>query len=514
MYQRSELGFGLAGSTVALSLDQAIDYAPPKLSFSDRLAQFREKAHDIDWVPDLGSDIGSWAWLRGLLTCGVLCGSAIALAPGFDPITGDVAAPLSGDAWEESRAQGIAPLAWGSDTGRRMAANDLVVTLSNTPERPTIDLTATLGRGDGFARVLERNGVGGAEARKITAMVAGVTDLGAIAPGSVMSMTLGERPSRDGARPLEFLTFRARFDMKLAIRRSGGALQLQRIPIAIDRTPLRITGEVGDGLFKSARAAGVPASAAEAYIRAIASKDLLDTGMARGARFDIIVEQARAETGEVQHGRLLYAGLVSGNQVKRLLQWNVGGRTEWYEASGVGQKRAGMVQPVGNARMSSGFGMRFHPILGYGRFHKGVDFAAPHGTPIRAVTDAVVAFAGRNAGYGNHVRLSHSGALGTSYSHMSRIIVAPGSRVAQGQVIGYVGSTGLSTGPHLHFEVYRNGAAVNPRSVNFESRSLLSGQELALFRARLNAMLNIPVAGAQAAALVTYPGGTTVKLSR
>jgi murein DD-endopeptidase MepM/ murein hydrolase activator NlpD len=494
LYQRNEMGFGLAGSTVALSLDQAIDYTPPKPTLADRMTRLRDRSHDFDWVPDLGSEIGSRTWLRGVTTCALLCGTAVALSPGFKSLPGSVPAPLVGEAWEESRAQGIAPLAWGADTGRRMASNDMVVALNTTPERPTIDMTLTLGQGDGFARVLERNGVGSSEARKVASMVSGVTNLGDIQPGTVMSMTLGQRTSRDVARPIEYLAFRARFDMKLAIRRNGGALSLQRIPIAIDNTPLRIQGRVGDSLYMSARAAGVPAKAVEGYIRAIASKGLLNAARS-DARYDIIVEHARAETGEVQVGKLLYAGLIVGNRQARLLQWTIGGRTEWYEASGVGEKRGGMVQPVANARMSSGFGMRFHPILGYGRFHRGVDYAAVHGTPIRAVTDGLIAFAGRNAGYGNHVRISHSGNLGTSYSHLSRIMVAPGSRVAQGQLIGYVGSTGLSTGPHLHFEVYRNGAPVNPRSVAFESRSLLSGQELAIFRARLNAMLNIPVAG-------------------
>lgn len=507
MYQRSETGFGLSGSTAALSLGQAIDFSPPKQGFGSQLSRFRDQFRDVDFVPDLGSEIGSWTWVRGLLTCGVLCGSALAFLPGLKPIAGKVAQPVSGDMWEETRAQTITPMAWGSDTGRRMAANDLVETLTNTPERAMLDVTATLGQGDGFARVLERNGVGTSEARKIAAMVSGVTNLGDIAPGTVMSMRLGERPSRDVPRPLEYLAFRARFDLKVAIRRSGGALSLERIPVAIDNTPLRVVGQVGDGLYKSARAAGVPAKAVEAYIHAVSSRNLLETAMARGARFDIVVEQARAETGEVKTGRLLYAGVAYGDKEKRLLQWDVGGRTEWYEASGVGEKRGGMTQPVSGARVSSGFGMRFHPILGYSRLHKGIDFAAVHGTPVRAVNDGMVSFAGRNAGNGNYIRLTHSGTLGTSYSHLSRILVAPGIRVQQGQVIGYVGSTGLSTGPHLHFEVYHNGQAVNPARVSFASRSLLEGRELALFRARLNAMLRIPVAGSQSAS-VTYGSGS------
>jgi murein DD-endopeptidase MepM/ murein hydrolase activator NlpD len=117
--------------------------------------------------------------------------------------------------------------------------------------------------------------------------------------------------------------------------------------------------------------------------------------------------------------------------------------------------------------------------------HAGIDFAAPYGSPIYAVTDGVVSYAGRHGGHGNYVRLEHGHGLATGYGHMSRIAAAPGQRVRQGQVIGYVGSTGLSTGPHLHYELYRNGQTVNPLSVKFTTSAQLAGRELAAFRARL-----------------------------
>jgi murein DD-endopeptidase MepM/ murein hydrolase activator NlpD len=139
--------------------------------------------------------------------------------------------------------------------------------------------------------------------------------------------------------------------------------------------------------------------------------------------------------------------------------------------------------------------MRFHPILGYSRMHRGIDFGSPYGSPIRAVTDGLVSYAGRHGGNGNFIKLSHAGNIGSSYSHLSRIAVAAGTRVLQGQVIGYVGSTGLSTGPHLHFEVYKAGNAVNPKSVSFQSSSLLEGRELAEFRNRLKTLTSLPVAG-------------------
>ena len=492
LFQRSQPYFGQGGPASALSISQSV---PEPGSWAERLLLVRAWAEEVDWVPDLGADIGSFVWLRGTISCALLCALAITLSPGFDRLPGHSSAAVSGDAWEETRALSIAPQAWGGDTGRRMAANDLVLPLGESPERPTLDLTATLGQGDGFARVLQRAGVGGAEAQQVASLVAGVTTLDDIKPGTVMKLVLGRRLKKTDARPLDALAFRARLDLSLALVREGGRMTVVQTPIAVDRTPLRIQGRVGDSIYRAARAAGAPPTAVESYIRAIASKLSLSNDIGADAKFDIIVEQARAATGEVEYGKLLYAGLLRGNRNTQLLQWNIGGRSEWFEASGVGERRGGMTQPVDGARQTSGYGMRFHPILGYNRFHQGIDFGAPHGTPIRAVTDGMVVSAGRRGGNGNWVKINHAGNLATSYSHMSRIAVSAGNRVLQGEVIGYVGSTGLSTGPHLHFETYKNGAVVNPKAVSFTGAALLSGKELANFRARLSGLLTVPLAG-------------------
>lgn len=455
----------------------------------------RRSAAVLDWLAgtdlttDLGQNIGSGQWYRGLVTCLLLCAMPLALWPQARPLPVHVDRPLIGDAQDEWRSQVIAPQAFGSDTGRRMAATDAVQTLTDTPERPSIDLTASLGQGDSLRRVLERSGVGAAEAAQVIALVASAADVSTIKPATPIKITLGRRASRATARPLDFLALRARIDLGLAVRREGGRLVLERMPVAVDRTPLRIEGRVGDSLYRSARAAGVPARAIEAYLRVVAAKVSLGSDVNADARFEMVVERVRAVTGETEYGKLLFAGLYRGKDKLQMIEWTVNGRTEWFDAGGVGKTRAGMVRPVQYARVSSGFGMRIHPLLRYSRFHRGMDYAAAHGTPIMAVTDGVVAFAGRSGGYGNFVRLSHAGGMGSGYGHMSRIAVGAGQRVAAGQVIGYVGSTGLSTGPHLHFEVYRNGRAVNPAGVTFASSSLLNGDELARFRARLSSVL-------------------------
>ena len=150
--------------------------------------------------------------------------------------------------------------------------------------------------------------------------------------------------------------------------------------------------------------------------------------------------------------------------------------------------RALLRTPLNMSRISSRFGLRRHPVLGFTRLHAGIDFAAPPGTPILAAGAGRVVEAGPNGGYGRWVKISHDGGLATGYAHMSRI--APGvrrsARVRQGQVIGFVGSSGLSTGPHLHFELHRNGRPVNPLSVAQTAlRTRLGGEDLARFKAHV-----------------------------
>jgi murein DD-endopeptidase MepM/ murein hydrolase activator NlpD len=491
LYQYSEIRPGAGGGAAALAFA-----SPPRpRSFGTRAAEPRR---DFDLVVDLGSRIGSRTWFRGAFTCTALCAAAWWLAPGFEPIPAASAAPLADAHFAQARALAIAPLALGADSGRRMAPTEIVEPLLDTPERPTVDLNATIGEGDGFVRALERAGVAQKEADEVAALVAGAVPLDQIKAGTAIRITLGRRPDRTVARPLAALSLRARFDLKLSLKRTGGKLALTRTPISVDKTPLRIQGFVGSSLYRAARAAGAPARAVEAYIRAVASQTSIGD-LAPDDRFDIILEHRRAATGEAETGRLLYAGLDRGSgKDLKLMQWGEDGRAEWYEASGVGRE-SGMLQRPVPGNVSSNFGLRLHPILGYTRMHKGVDFRAGYGTPILAATDGRVVAAGRAGGYGNQVRLAHAGGLVTSYSHMSRIVAQAGSRVRQGQVIGYVGATGLATGPHLHYELYKDGVPINPTSVRFVSRAQLSGDDLAAFRARLKTLLAVKPGAARMA---------------
>jgi len=446
-------------------------------------AALSAKLSRADLAPDLGADIGSRRWLRGVATLIGLSAIAIAGWPGFSAVEAAPAMRIDDRVRDEFRSQMILPLALGADSGRRMGATMAVSPLASAPERPRVDLVATLAQGDGFDRMLRRAGVSTDEAALIAGMVSDAVDLESIEPGTQVDITLGRRAGPDAPRPLDALSFRARFDLQLAVERRDGKLVLDPRPIMVDTTPLRIRAKVGDSLYRSARAAGAPPSAVQEFLRTIGTNLDVNREIAATDEFDMIVEYRRAATGEVEVGDLLYAAIIRDDRPRKQMM-RFGREGEFYDASGEGVAQEGLIAPV-PGRITSRYGMRRHPILGYRRMHSGLDFRARHGTPIYAATDGTVNYAGRNGGYGNYVRIRHAGNLATGYAHMSRIAVRNGEQVRRGQVIGYVGSTGLSTGPHLHYEMYRGGQKIDPASVRFVNRAQLSASEMANFREQL-----------------------------
>lgn len=463
-----------------------------------RAGALLERARTYDWTPDLAEDIGSARWFRGFGTMVGLGVTALAFWPNFGAIAAAPAMPLDAAARDEFRSQTIAPLAYGADAGRRMGPTAALLPLASAPERAMVQVAATLGQGDSFDRMLQRAGVGAGDAARVAQLVASMVPPGQIAPGTRVDITLGRRVQPDAPRPLDDMTFRARSDLELAVKRIDGALRVVPRPIAVDSTPLRIRGTIGGSLYRSARASGAPIEAIQQYLQVLDQHLSLDTGVEAGDTFDMVVAFKRSATGETQVGELLYAGIERGGKPQaQLLRWGRDG--QFFEASGMGAQRTGLIMPV-VGRITSSYGARRHPILGYTRMHAGIDFGAAYGSPIYAVGDGVVRIAGWHGGHGNYVRLDHGGGFATGYAHMSRIAVGNGTPVRAGQVIGYVGSTGLSTGPHLHYELYKNGATVNPLSVRFTVNNQVEQGELAAFKARL-AQIKAVVPGSALGAL-------------
>ena len=250
-------------------------------------------------------------------------------------------------------------------------------------------------------------------------------------------------------------------------------------------SPMRVRGRVGDGLYWSLRAAGASPDVAAQYLAALATEIDVGADVSPYDGFDLVLGRNR---------ELLYAGLdrAAAPDVQ-LVRWNTGGRSEWIDAANADQPTA-----VSNApglpvagHITSYFGYRYHPILHFSRFHAGLDIGASWGSPIVAAADGQVVAAGWAGGYGRQVRLAHGGGIVSSYSHMSEIAAQPGSFVHAGQVIGYVGSSGLSTGPHLHYEVLRSGVPVNPLSVRFSAVRIPDPGLSNAVKARLKALLSV-----------------------
>lgn len=489
MFLRNDQELNQGGGAAALSFGRALVVRKPTLA--DRL---QTRFPDFDLVPDLGANIGSADWFRGAVTCALLCGSAVLLAPALQrPLSGYVDAPLRGTDYEEVRALSVTPLALGANSGRRMGATRLVAPLSDTPERPRLELAFNAASGAGLQNGLERSGVGKDEAARVLAMVENAVSLGDVPANTHVELVLGRRPDKSQPRPLEHVAFRAAFDKKLRIDRTGGGLALQVQPIAIDHTPLRVRAAIGGSLYRTARAMGVPAKLVETFLKTVATR--LPIGrLGSGGEFELIAEREQAATGETRYGDLQLAGIYQGRSKTQLVRWDKDGKTQWLDSAGRGERKGGMNMPV-SGRLTSTFGMRIHPILHTARMHKGLDIAAPFGSPIHAAMDGVVAMAGRAGGYGNFVKLAHAGGVASGYGHMSRILVRPGQRVTRGQTIGLVGSTGLSTGPHLHYEVWKNGVAINPGKISVSTVDQLAGDDLRAFKSKVAHLLAVPVGG-------------------
>ena len=441
-------------------------------------------------VVDLAEDLFSKTWWRGLATLGALCTAAALTAPDFGPLPGGRPAPLTGEARDQWRSVGVESISRGSASGMRMAPTPRVVPIDTAPERATIELFATLGP-DGLARSLVRLGAASGDAVRAASLIHRAAPR--LQPGTAIAIRLGKRDA-SGRRSVDRVALRASMDLKLLVERGANGLALTRIDVPVTTTPMRVRGRAGDGLYWALRTAGASTNIATSYLKALAQE--IDVGeIGPDASFDLVIASRRSADGQIAEGDLLYAGLDRMiDRDLKLVRWTAGGRPVWVDAITIGQApRAseGLQWPV-TARITSGFGLRIHPILRFARMHRGIDFGARWGTPIHAAADGQVTRAGWAGGYGRQVRLAHASGLATSYSHMSSLAVEPGTLVRQGQLIGYVGSSGLSTGPHLHYEVLRGGVAVNPMNVRFTvaQRGADPGA-IAAIKARLKELLGV-----------------------
>lgn len=293
----------------------------------------------------------------------------------------------------------------------------------------------------------------------------------------------------------------------LRVTRRGEALHAEVVTRDYETRVDRVAGTISSSLFAAIGGAGEQDQLALDLAEVFAWDVDFNTEIQKGDSFQVAVEKLTADGSFLRYGRILAAEFTRGTRVLKAVRYEGAGSEGFYAPDGSPLRKAFLRSPLQFTRISSGFTRsRFHPILGHYTAHLGIDYAAPVGTPVRASADGVVVLAGWSGGYGKTVRLRHTNGFETLYGHLSRIDVRSGQRVSQGSLVGAVGSTGLSTGPHLDYRMIRNGAYVNPLTIQLPPAEPIPAQERAAFELRRDARLGLLAGtGSTFAALAVAP---------
>jgi murein DD-endopeptidase MepM/ murein hydrolase activator NlpD len=327
-----------------------------------------------------------------------------------------------------------------------------------------------LQRGDTLAGFLSRLGIDEA----LIARLARVPALRTLRAGTYVRADVLD----DGTpQALSFLSGR---DTLVRIVRDGERFRASEEQAPLETRTVMKASVIRSSLFAATDAAGIPDSIAMQLADVFGGDVDFYRDLRKGDRFTVVYELYHLGGRPVRAGRLLAAEFLNQGRTFRAVHYG----NSYYAPDGRNLRKAFLRAPLEFSRVSSGFGMRKHPIHAGWRQHKGIDYAAPTGTRVRAVGDAVVEFAGVKNGYGNVVILRHNGQYSTVYAHLSRIAVRRGARVAQNDTIGLVGQTGWATGPHLHYEFRIGGEARNPMSIALPAASPVPPAQLAAFLAQ------------------------------
>jgi murein DD-endopeptidase MepM/ murein hydrolase activator NlpD len=372
--------------------------------------------------------------------------------------------------------------------------------------------------GDTLMSMLTTQGISQAEATALIQAVKKHHDPRQLAIGQRLTLTF-DRPWVQAEKVLQSMKLPCGPIRHLELKRAGDQQFISAmIEVPVRHHAVRRSGQIQSTLAGSTAALGVPLSVISEITRAFSYDVDFQRDIHIGDKFDILYERIVSEDGRyTKHGDVLYAALeLQGKTYAIYRHTTADGATGFYTQDGRNNRKTFLRTPVNAGRISSGYGMRHHPTQGFTKMHQGVDFAAPVGTPILAASNGVVTKVGRNGGYGNMVEIRHDAQYSTLYGHASRFAagIQKGTRVKQGQVIAYVGSTGRSTGPHLHYEIRIDGRPVNPAKVKQTQGTMLSGKELARFKGQtqsLHALLDKSPVQAELALSVPVQSTATTK---
>jgi murein DD-endopeptidase MepM/ murein hydrolase activator NlpD len=375
------------------------------------------------------------------------------------------------------RIQQAAELAAAAPAAQTAAVDEAPVPLP--PYSPFTEKKLLVRRGDTLGEVMSRANLSGDDHTRVMAALTRVFNPYDLKPGQTINLTF----DKDRLAGLDMTPDAQR---SLTVTRDDAGNFVAREIKSPLTTVTRIAGGSIDGsLYEAAIKAKLPPQILSAFIRYYSYNVDFQRDLQPGDTFQVLYQLTVNDKGEmVRPGNILAASLdVDGEPQKIYLNQTGEGGLDYFSPDGRSIRKTLLRTPVDGAKITSGFGMRMHPLLGYTRMHKGVDFGAPAGTPVYAAGDGIVEKMGWYGGYGKYVRLRHSSEMGTAYAHLSRFNpdLHEGSRVRQGEVIAYTGATGEATGPHLHYEVLKDGTQVNPLTVTAPLGNVLAGRDLVAF---------------------------------
>ena len=344
--------------------------------------------------------------------------------------------------------------------------------------------------GDTLMGLLVSAGIDQLDARDAITAMRNVFQPRDLKPGQDLHLAFApEEGSADSLGGLQLVSLRFQPDPERDIRidrkHEGPGFTAQAMVRPLTVEIKHSTMVIERSLFEAGAGHDVPPQIMAKVMRAFSHSVDFQREVRKTDELELLYESHNDADGRAaKSGDLLFAALTLSGKRQELYQFTTkSGRGDYYDPEGRSIRKTLLRTPVDGARLSSTYGLRKHPILGYNRMHRGLDFAAPRGTPIFAAGDGVVERIGRNGAYGKYIRLKHNKSFKTAYAHLSRYAkgLERSTRVKQGQVIGYVGTTGRSTGPHLHYEVLHKGRQVNPLKLDLPVGHELAGAELKAF---------------------------------
>ncbi len=352
-------------------------------------------------------------------------------------------------------------------------------------------ITISVGKGDTLSKVLGSIGISSIESQKIIDATQTVFKSSQLRMGDKVTIEPVTTDTNTGtilaAHPERIIISLDQKDIIITLDQAHEKYSAKEIPVELIRQTKLVSGTINGSLYNAAKNSGADTNVIMSFINLYSYNIDFQRDIKAGDSFKIYYEYKTDKSGrKVKEAKILYASLNSRGDNKDIYLYEMSnGKSDYFDTNGESIRRALLRTPINGARITSSFGLRHHPVLGYSKMHKGLDYGAPSGTPILAAGDGVVSFTKSQArGYGRHIQIKHNATHATLYAHLSKFAsgIKPGTRVSQGQVIGYVGATGMATGPHLHYEVIQNGKKVNPSKISFPKVPPLKGTELARFK--------------------------------